>query len=574
MADGDFSLQATVLIDGSPLPEALHPVLESVVVDDHLHLPATFQLTFRDQDLQVLATAGIKIGSLIVISGSALGEARPKPLVTGEVTGLEAEYDAMGGRAVVRGYDPSHRLHRGRHTATYRNVTDSDIAGMVARRAGVAVGTIDTSSATHEHVSQANISDWDFLKSRAREIGYQLSFEDGKFQFRKPEDASGAPSTSDFESKDPLQLVMGQDLLEFRPRVTASAQVGEVEVRAWDQVNKQVMVATSRTTATGAKLSTDPTKLGATFGAARTVSTNRPMDTQSSVDAAAKALGEHVGSAFAEATGVCRGTPTLRAGTPFSVSIVGTDFEGRYVATTTHHVFDRHGYRTEFTVSGQHDRSLLGLVASGSAAAGGHAARMYGVMVALVTGLDDPQQLGRVKIELPTLSGDYESDWARVVHPGAGKQAGLVFLPDVGEEVLVAFEDGDISRPYVLGGLWSSPNPPPLGASLFDNGHVKRQGIVSRRNHRLVFLDDDGDSGVAVMTGDDSLRISLNKTQTQIHVFADGKILIEANQDIQITGKNAISIEAQGQLTLKGQAGVKIQSPGIVDVDGSMIQLN
>ena len=490
------------------------------------------------------------------------------------MTGIEAEYDSLGGRAIVRGYDPSHRLHRGRRTETYRNVTDSDIARTVARRAGVELGSIDESTATHDHVSQANMSDWDFLKARARAINYQVTFEDGKFQFRKPPDASGAPSTSDFASTDPLQLVMGQDLTEFRPRVTSSAQVGEVEVRAWDQLNKKVMVATSRPSATGASLSTDPGRLAATFGSARTVSSHRPMDSQSAVEAAAQALGEHVGSAFAEATGVCRGTPTLRAGTPFSVSVVGTQFEGRYVATTTRHVFDRDGYRTEFTVSGQHDRSLLGLVGSGSSASPTHAGRVYGVMVGLVTGLDDPQNLGRVKIQLPTLSADYESDWARVIHPGAGKDSGTVFLPDVGDEVLVAFEDGDISRPYVLGGLWSTPHPPPLGQSLFDNGHVKRQGIVSRRNHRLVFLDDDQDSGVAIMTGDNKLRIALKSTGTEIHVFADGKIVIEAKQDIAITGEAAISVEAQGQLTLKGQSGVKIQSPGVVDIDGSLIQLN
>jgi phage protein D len=574
MPEGDFSLEATIQIDGTALPEALHPMLEAVVVDDHLHLPATFQLTFRDIDLTVLKTAGIRIGSRIVIDGSALGEARATPLVTGEVTGIEAEYDAMGGRAIVRGYDPSHRLHRGRRTETYRNVTDSDIARTVARRAGVAIGTIDPSTATHDHVSQANISDWEFLKARARAINYQVSFEDGKLQFRKPSEAGGAPSISDFGSTDPLQLVMGQDLSEFRPRITSAAQVGEVEVRAWDQVNKKVMVATSRATATGAKLSTDPGRLAQTFGSARTVSTHRPMDSQSSVEAAAQALGEHVGSVFAEATGTCRGTPTLRAGTPFSVSVVGDDFEGQYVATTTRHVFDRDGYRTEFTVSGQHDRSLLGLVGASSASGTTHAGRVYGVMVAVVTGLDDPLNLGRVTIQLPTLAGQYESDWARTVHPGASKASGTVFLPDVGDEVLVAFEDGDVSRPYVLGGLWSAPHPPPLGQSLFDNGHVKRQGIVSRKNHRLVFLDDDNDSGVAIMTGDGKLRIALKSTGTEIHVFADGKIVIEAKQDIEITGKQAISVEAQGQLTLKGQAGVKIQSSGIVDIDGSMIQLN
>ncbi len=307
-----------------------------------------------------------------------------------------------------------------------------------------------------------------------------------------------------------------------------------MEVRAWDPINQKVMVATAPATATSAKLSATPASLAGTFGDGRFVSVHQPMDSQSAVDIAAAALAERLGSSFAEASGVCRGTPTLRAGTPFSVSVVGADFEGQYLATTTRHIFDHKGYRTEFSVTGGHEAALMG--APGGTGQGNGGDHVSGVMVALVTGVEDPQELGRVKIKLPTLADDYESDWARVAAPGAGDKTGLTFLPQVGDEVLVAFEHGDIRRPYVLGGLWSVPHKPSLGDHLFDNGHVRREGIVSRSNHRLVFLDDDQKSGVAIMTGDSKLRIALKSTGTEIHIFADGKITIEAAQDIAIKG--------------------------------------
>lgn len=575
MPDGDHSLQALVTIDGSPLAPALEPLLESVLVDDHLHLPDMFLLTFRDIDRTVLADAGVRIGSRVVVSGSALGERAPKPLVTGEVTAIEAEYDALGGRAIVRGYDPSHRLHRGRHTETWRNATDSDIARAVARRAGVEIGTIEESTTTYEHVSQANVSDWDFLQGRARAIGYEIAFTDGRFQFRKPAPASGAPAEGDFGSQDPLRLVMGQELLEFRPRITSSEQVREVEVRAWDPIRKQVLVGTAPTTTGSAQLSTDPVTLANIFAEARLVSDRDPLATQAGVDTAAQALAERMGSAFAEANGVVRGTPTLRAGTPFSVSVVGNDFQGRYLATTTRHVFDRDGYRTEFAVSGRQDRSLLGLVgANGPTASSANGGIGGGLMVALVTDNDDPEGMGRVKLRFPSLSDTYESDWVRVASPGAGKQTGLVFLPDVNDEVLVGFELGDVRRPYVLGGLWNGVDRPSLGEGLFDNGHNKRQGIVSRRNHRLVFFDGDDKAGVSIITGDDKLRIALKQTGSEIHVYADGKVVIEAMQDVEIKGQTSITIAAQQQLTLKGSAGIRIESSGTVDVDGALIQLN
>ena len=222
------------------------------------------------------------------------------------------------------------------------------------------------------------------------------------------------PGTAGFEFTIPLQFVMGQDLLEFRPRITSAEQVREVEVRAWDPINQKVMVATAPATATSAKLSATPASLAGTFGDGRFVSVHQPMDSQSAVDIAAAALAERLGSSFAEASGVCRGTPTLRAGTPFSVSVVGADFEGQYLATTTRHIFDHKGYRTEFSVTGGHEAALMG--APGGTGQGNGGDHVSGVMVALVTGVEDPQELGRVK--------DQAADPGRRLRVGLGAGGG------------------------------------------------------------------------------------------------------------------------------------------------------
>jgi uncharacterized protein involved in type VI secretion and phage assembly len=252
--------------------------------------------------------------------------------------------------------------------------------------------------------------------------------------------------------------------------------------------------------------------------------------------------------------------------------VVADDFAGKYVITTSRHVFDQDGYRTRFMVSGRLDRSVLGLATAGTGSRGAES-RIYGVVVALVTNNTDPDGLGRLKLKFPWLGDDYESDWARLVQLGAGPDSGAVFLPEVNDEVLVAFEHGDVSRPYVVGGLWNGRDKPRLGDGLTDNGKVKRRGFVSRKGHRVILLDSDDKSGIALLSADSKLKLSLNQTRTEIHVKSDGTIVIESTGNLSIKSSANVDVEASGNLTLKGSGVVKIQGAS-VDIDGTPITLN
>jgi uncharacterized protein involved in type VI secretion and phage assembly len=148
-------------------------------------------------------------------------------------------------------------------------------------------------------------------------------------------------------------------------------------------------------------------------------------------------------------------------------------------------------------------------------------------------------------------------------------------LPEVGDEVLVAFEQGDLNQPYVLGGLHNGVDRPPLGDGLVDGstGAVKRRGFVSRLNHRLVFLDDDGDKGIALLTGDDQLRVALNGTTTTIKVTSAGKVEIDGATDVTVKAGANLTVEAGAKLALKG-AQVDLAASGPVTVKGAQIKLN
>lgn len=361
----EFALRPRVEIDGTALSAELEVLLEQVVVDDHLHTPDMFEVTLRDAELKVLSQAKLKIGSKVKVSAPPLGGTAPDVLISGEVTAFEGEYDSAGSRAIVRGYDASHRLHMGRISKTFVNVKYSDIAQQVAKDHDLEPGTIADSKTVLDHVFQHNLTDWEFLGNLAAKIGFEVAVSDDKLHFRKPTESSDAPGQGDYHSSNPLQLVFGQDLIAFYPRVSSAGQVKEVRVRGWDPINKQSLIGSAQAGTSSASLPTSPADLAAAYGNRIFTLVDRTLTNQSAIDAAALAARDQIGSSAGEAEGIARGNPKLKAGQAVSVSAVSKEFVGSYTLTHTRHMFDAHGYRTFFTISGGQDRSLFGLVSAG-----------------------------------------------------------------------------------------------------------------------------------------------------------------------------------------------------------------
>jgi uncharacterized protein involved in type VI secretion and phage assembly len=560
------STSRVVELDGSELAPDIDAQLESAVVVDRLTMPDTFTLVFRDPDRDILARAAINVGTKVRISTTSLRADAPAELIVGEVTGIEADYDGLGSRAVVRGYDLSHRLTAGRRSQTFENVKYSDIARTIASDAGLRAD-IDESTGTVEHVFQRNESDLTFLYGISKRIGYDVRVVGQTLMFKRRVESSTGPPAGDFASEAPDTLVWNHNLHEFRARVSAVAQVREVVVRGWDTETKKAIIGKAAVATSHAELnaSPKPAELAGTIGGKTLVMVDRPVDSQQAADALAAAKAEQVGSTAYEATAVAIGSPDLKTGVAFSIAGVDPALEGKWVISSSRHELGTGTYRTHLEFSGRQDRSLHGLVASGlPGSTGGEPSRFFGVAVGVVTGNEDPLARGRVRVTYPWLGDDVDSWWARVAMPGAGNGAGMVWIPQVGDEVIVAFEHGDISYPVVLGGLWNGKDKAPLGAGLFDAGTVTRSGFVSRKGHQLIFFDGDQGSGIALISEKGTYKVSLNETKDQLHVQADGKLLIEAGS-IEIKVRQGMSVDA---------AEVGIKASGQVKLKGATIALN
>jgi uncharacterized protein involved in type VI secretion and phage assembly len=170
------------------------------------------------------------------------------------------------------------------------------------------------------------------------------------------------------------------------------------------------------------------------------------------------------------------------------------------------------------------------------------------------------------------MDDSYVSDWARMVQFGAGKDRGALFLPEVDDEVLVAFEHGDSRRPYILGSLYNGKDKPKQGEGLVDSTGVKRRGVVAKQGSMLIFFDDAGKEGIALLSSDKGLKVSLNKTKTTIHIASNGEIKIEGTQKVTIDGGQQLVLKGE-QVQVEGTTSLELKSSAQVSVSGQQIRL-
>lgn len=179
--------------------------------------------------------------------------------------------------------------------------------------------------------------------------------------------------------------------------------------------------------------------------------------------------------------------------------------------------------------------------------------RLVGVYPALVTDVQDPDGQGRVKVSLPFVNpaeGPAAAAWARLATFMAGNNRGSWFIPEVDDEVLVAFLAGDARHPVVIGALWNGVDSPPESMDSDNN----RRSITSRSGHRLLFDDTAGAEKVELETrGGHRLTLddAAGGTVTVCHsggatitVDAAGKVSVSAQSEVAITAPAGLTITA------------------------------
>jgi uncharacterized protein involved in type VI secretion and phage assembly len=593
-------------------PDELVEDITQIVVEESLHLPTMFtiivsnpyfpaQLGDRPWQHENLFQfgKGIRIGfSPSTSEDPQFQEEIFSYVVEGEITAIESHFNSESqAPLIIRGYDISHRLHRGRHNRSFQNMKDVDIVHKLLLETGILPGEIEDNtgpygyndiSGMNGYVFQNNQTNMEFLQDRAARKGVELFVDGSRLQFCKP------------KAKEPVPLTWMENLLSFRVRVNSTEQVKKVEVRGWDYGQKQVIQAIRETEEPLTQNDHGKgSQSSSTFGGKPVSPTvtivDQPIFAPQEAETIAQALLDELGEEFIQADARANGNPLIRPRCMVKLKDMNK-YSGNYYVTETRHIYQS-GYYTEFSIRGMRSSDLMStLVPPQKRLMPGQT-----LLAGIVTENKDPKGWGRVRVKFPTLSEDHNSYWARMVQIGAGENRGFDCLPEINDEVLVAFEHGDIHRPYILGGVWNGRDKPPVpvGETIGHDGTVRLRTFKTRTGHQLQFVEEDKSAtskagtyletsaGHQLKMNDTDRTLILNTPNRHTMTLDDQKQQIElktpkgqhlnlkdGDRTVRLQGMGSIDITAPNRITLSvGTNRIELSTNGITIQSGSTVTI-
>jgi Rhs element Vgr protein len=579
-SDGPVTL--TIKSAGTAIPDAVQ-VLSVATRAEMFRIPEAV-IVIEDGD-PATNTFPLADGTLFV-PGSAIeiaagyGEAEPETIFQGVVVALRLKIDGgRGPRLVVTCRDKAFKMTLGRRNALYENQKDSDIITTLAGAAGLS-SDISASTTQHSALVQYRCTDWDYTLARAELNGMLVWAEAGKL-FARPPAFSGAAV---------LTVSYGLDLIRFDAEIDARSQLTSVAALGWD-IDSQ---ATANGTASSGSDNQWGNLTGATLAevgalASFGIETATPLPA-SDLQGVAKARQTRAELARLRGQVRFQGSASAKLGATLELAGLGARFNGTGLICAVLHRIENGDWTTDAGLGLDPDwrSDRDGLDSPGAA---GLTAPARGLQIGKVTKLtEDPASQNRIQVNMLLLGAD-TTVWARLGGAHCTNGAGVMFLPEIGDEVVLGFFDEDPSHPVILGSLHSSTLPPPLTATA--ENYVKT--IVTPKKLKVEFDDEKKKitlttpAGNTVLLDDDGKTVKLtdqtgNKVELAtagITLDSPGDITIKATKGVKITAQADVAIQgmnvkATGQVgfSASGAASAELKASGTLKVQGALVQIN
>ncbi|WP_432695152.1 type VI secretion system tip protein VgrG [Marinobacterium sp. YM272] len=560
----------SIVCDGVELPQQYQ--LEYIDIRRAINRIASAELAFvdgnaGDQDFALSSGDALKPGAEVAIQ---LGYAnRNEAVFKGVIVSQQIKVTRSGqSRLIIGCRDRAFVLAQGEQSAHFAGQSDSDVIAQLASKAGLGADIANT-SVNWTDLVQLRQSDWDFIIQRAELNGLLVNTLDGELIAQPVPQAMPAGTLS-----------YGVNVIDLDLEIDARSQFSNTEAMGWSAVEQaNTTQAGSSSVATSGNLS--PAQLAGSAGdKTRQLRADGDLDANLLQNWANACVDrQHLGQI--QGTVTLQGRASLKPGEWLQLEGFGSRFNGLVFVSGLLHAVSRGNWLTTLQIGLSPDwhRERLGQVA-GPSGLGSHQGLHIGKVVALA---DDPDGEERIQVKLMTLGDEHQGVWARWLSMDAGNQRGAVFRPEIDDEVIVGFMDGDATQPVVLGAVHSSANPAPIEAE--DDNPEK--GWTTRSGMQVLFNDDEVSlrletpAGNSILLSEDEEAVSIIDQHDNrwvmnsdgVSLSSSNKILIENSADIEIKGTN-IKLDASANIEIKAGANNSVEGGAVTTVKGSLVQIN
>lgn len=540
---------ATIRSEGSPIDPAID--LLSLTVRRDLNRVPEARLVLLDGDVaagrfEVSDAALFQLGATVSIAlrweGEDGGGGSDVVVFEGLVVRQTIRAAADGTQLQVELKDPSVVLTRERHSQVFRDATDADAIGKLLSTAGVKKAAIASTSLQHRELVQYHATDWDFIVSRADVLGLVVDAHRGAVSVATMA-PSGAPSRT---------LRWGLDeILDFTLELDGASQWAGMAAEGWDAAGLKPSGPQEASQPAVRVGDVNARKVADALGARQYRLLHPVAGALSELTAWADARLLRSRQALLRGSLTIPGDAALAPRDLIALQNIGKRFNGQALLSgLTHHV-EGGEWTTELRL-GLSPQWFARQPDIAEVPAGGLLPPLQGsLQIGVVAGLaDDPDGELRIQLQLPALQADSGLLWARVARPDAGPDRGMVFWPEVGDEVVVGFFDGDPRHPVVLGALHGSKHKPPAFAGAPTDANPKR-ALVSRSGCLLGF-DDEKKQIVLQTPGGQKLLLDDDGKQAVLADQHGNTITMDQNGIVLKSSKNFTIDAASGEVVIKG----------------------
>jgi len=596
MAVLETSAECLIRVDNKEIKFNISGIYLDQFIDNHHQLTVRIQQvgkTDAKKDFEDPANYTKYLGHSIALNirptGGVVDEERELEFI-GMVTDVHLENSIDGLNTVIlHAASPTISMDGAAKYAHFNDQSASDIIGSIVRNYPITVGTIESTSGKYKFDTQYRETDFDYIMGLSKAVGMFAYYNGKEFNLTK----SNGKNVKELlwrETLGSFKLGLGTAPLNFKANVYNYEQK---KIYTQDSKSLPQEASLSTISDTAPKASQKIFKESGYSTAPKSVEDAQSLD-KTLQNERGKAMGSMIR---------CTGrsiVPEITVGN--CVKINGMDkLDGQYWVKGVRHIFDESGkYHNVFTCTPQDiaypddkkiEPELNVETITDSTVSSSQALReikpkpkMNGLYVARVVDQVDPLQLGRIKVSYPWLDAE-QTAWVRLATPHAGQDRGWYSLPEIGDEVLIGFEQGSSDYPIAIGCLYNKTNAPMAEAISSDND-IKM--FMTRSGNKLLFNDKDGGEQIVIAQKDGKNQITLDLSGPSITIKSEGDITINgANMTIEAAGGvtwkadsdfkvEAANIELKASANIKSQAGANndVEGSAQVNVKGGMINLN